>query len=127
MAPGRLFSLSLRSCARRPLRSAVAAGMVAAGVTAVLLVWGVIGGQRRALMGQAAETVFGALQVHAAGHARASDVLPVRPVLEGVDAWRAKVLAVPGVRAVSARLVFAGAGSEGDPSTSVIVTAFDGR
>lgn len=121
----RLSSLSLRSCARRPLRSAIAAGMVAAGVTAVLLVWGVITGQRRALMGQAAETVFGALQVHAAGYARASDVLPVRPSLQGVEQWRAKVLAVPGMRAVSARLVFGAELSAAEASTNVLVSAFD--
>ena len=125
MAPTRLFTLALRSCARRPLRSLIAAGLVAAGVTAVLLVWGVISGQRRALMGQAAETVYGALQVHAAGYATASDLLPVRPVLDGAAAWRAKVLAVPGVRAASARLKFGAVVSADDASTSIAVTAFD--
>src|SRR5262245_5524468 len=103
--------------------------MVAAGVAAVLLVWGVIKGQRRALMGQAAHTVFGALQVHAAGYARASDLLPVRPALQGVAAWRARVLAVPGVAAVSGRLVFgavvAAPEERGGASTGVRVTAFD--
>ena len=90
--PSRLLSFSARNIARRPLRSLVGAGLVAAGVTAVLLVWGVIAGQRRALMGQAAETVFGALQVHAKGYAKASDVLPVRPALDDAEAWRNKAL-----------------------------------
>lgn len=125
----RLFSLSLRSTLRRPLRSLVAAGMVAAGCTAVLLVWGVISGQRRALMGQAADTLFGALQVHAKGYAKASDVLPVRPALDDVSKWKSRLRTVPGVRAVSARLKFGGLISApdelGGASTTVSVTAFD--
>lgn len=125
VAPDRLLTLALRSCARRPLRSLIAAGMVAAGVTAVLLVWGVISGQRRALMGQAAETLFGALQVHAAGYAKASDVLPVRPALEDAAAWRRKVLEVPGVRAASARVKFGAVVSADEESTTLSVTAFD--
>lgn len=129
MSPARLLNLAVRSSARRPLRSLISAGMVAAGVTAVLLVWGVISGQRRALMGQAAETVYGALQVHAAGYAVASDVLPVRPALDGVAEWRARVLAVPGVRAASARLKFGAVVSapdeRGGGSTSIFVTAFE--
>lgn len=103
--------------------------MVAAGVTAVLLVWGVISGQRRALMGQAADTVFGALQVHAAGYAKASDVLPVRPALEDAAAWKQKALAVKGVRAASARLKFGAIVSapdeRGGASTSIWVLAFE--
>jgi putative ABC transport system permease protein len=124
-----MIRLGLRNSARRPARSAVAAGLVAAGVTAVLLVWGVIAGQRRALMGEAAETMFGALQVHAAGYARASDLLPVRPALDDAQSWRAKVLAVPGVRAASARLRFGAIVSapdeRGGGSTTLAVTAFD--
>lgn len=129
MRLGALLSFSARNIARRPLRSAVGVGLVAAGVTAVLLVWGVIAGQRRALMGQAAETVFGALQVHAKGYAKASDVLPVRPALDDAEAWRKKALAVPGVRAASARLKFGAVLSapdeRGGASATVIVTAFD--
>lgn len=129
MRATRLISLSARNIARRPLRSLVGAGLVAAGVTAVLLVWGVIAGQRRALMGQAAETVFGALQVHAKGYAKASDVLPVRPALDDAEAWRAKALAVPGVRAGSARLRFGAVLSapddRGGATATLTVTAFD--
>ncbi|MBL8951948.1 MAG: ABC transporter permease [Myxococcaceae bacterium] len=129
MRPGRLLSFSARNAARRPLRSAIGVGLVAAGVTAVLLVWGVIAGQRRALMGQAAETVFGGLQVHAKGYAQASDVLPVRPALDDAEGWRQKALAVPGVRAASARLklgaMLSAPDARGGASATVTVVAFD--
>ncbi len=121
--------LGFKNLGRRRFRSAVAILVVAVGTAAVLVVWGVVTGQRRALVGQAVSGAFGALQVHAPGYRQARDMLPVKPSLRGVDAWSAEISAVPGVAAVSPRWVFGALISEpderGGASTSISVVAFE--
>lgn len=103
--------------------------MVATACASALTVWSIVTAQRRALGNEAAQTLYGAIQVFPQGHRQASELLPLRPNLTGLAALRQRIEAVPGVRAVSARLVFgamvSNAGEGEGRSASVAVTAFD--
>ncbi|MHB8878751.1 MAG: hypothetical protein ACYC8T_34050, partial [Myxococcaceae bacterium] len=123
----RTWSLAARNLARRRRRSLLSGGALALGVAAVVLLRAATGGVQRLNTSMLVDGVHGAVQVHRAGYLAASEAMPL--TLDFVDSpgLRARILAVPGVRALAPRIVFGAALAPADDreATQLVATAVE--
>lgn len=101
-----LLKLALRNLRRNRRRTAITFVALVAGVGAMVAIKGFIIGQRRQILENQMRGNLGALQVHKKGYVE--NVLGSPLTLDFADTpeLRAKVAAVPGVKAVSPRIEF---------------------
>lgn len=126
-----LFRLALRNLGRHRRRTALSISVLALGVLTLVLTRGMMNGVQRVNRSMLVDATFGALQVHRAGYFEVLDASPLTLDFDDSPELRARVLAVPGVRALSPRIHFAGVLSlpdEGDAPgafTHLMLTAVD--
>ncbi len=121
----RLLGIAARNLLRHRRRTVVSGLAVAFGVTALLIIAGVSQGFLEYLAAEIVEGRLGAIQVHRAGYVRAGQALPLALDLPDDAAFRARLRAAEGVRAVSARLVFGAQVSDGRRQAQVAVRGVD--
>lgn len=126
-----LLSLALRNLGRHRRRTALSISVLALGALTLVVTRGMMNGIQRVNRSMLVDATFGALQVHRAGYFEVLDASPLSLDFEDTPELRARVLAVPGVRALSPRIHFAGMLSlpdEGDAPgafTHLLLTAVD--
>lgn len=120
-----LFRFAVRNLQRNRRRTIATAAAIAMGVTALVFARGWVDGVTQAIRGYATDSRLGALQVHPAGYAKVTDLLPVNLHLSQPAALIDHVRSTPGVAAVTERIHFAGSLSNGDQDTLVLATAID--
>lgn len=103
------------------------AAAIAVGVAALVFARGWVDGVTQAIRAYATDSRLGAIQVHAAGYAKVTDLLPVNLHLPRPAALIDHIRRTPGVAAVTQRIHFAGSLSNGDQDTLVLATAVDPR
>jgi putative ABC transport system permease protein len=120
-----LLTLALRNVARSKARSALTTGAITFGILMTLLLGALIHGMHRYLIDDTVKARVGALQVHRAGYFALRDRQPLKLDLEAGGALEAALLRVPGVAAVSPRLVFSGMLSNGGAATVFMAQGVD--
>ena len=119
-----LWVMAFRNVRRRPRRSALTLGAVTVGVAAVVFLDGFGRGFLDLITSLLVDGRMGAVQVHHAQHLDAES-LPLQYDLPSDSELAGRMAAVPGVRAVTPRLVFEGMLTNGLSSTMVMVTGVD--
>jgi len=122
-----LIRLALRNLARNRRRTLLTVLAIAVGVGALTGVRGFLNGLQGSLIRGVSEGGTGALQLHRTGFMASRDGLPLSPSAALDEGLLAKIGAVPGVRAVSPRIPFAGlvADPSGDKSALAILQGID--
>jgi putative ABC transport system permease protein len=119
-----LVALAARNLRRNPRRTAITLGGIMVGVAAQVFMAGTAVGFIHLVTDLLAESRLGSIQVHAAG-AFEEESEPLKKDLPQDPAVEARMLSVPGVKAVSPRILFEGMLSNGREGTVVYVTALD--
>lgn len=104
-----LLTLASRNLRRHPRRVALAMCALALGLAAVIILRGVVGGIQQLNTSMFVDGSIGALQIHRVGYTDAAELLPLSLDFEDSPELRAKVLAVPGVKALAPRIYFGAA------------------
>jgi putative ABC transport system permease protein len=120
-----LLTLAVRNVARSKARSAITIGAITFGILMTLLLGAVIHGMHRYLVDDTVKGRVGAIQVHARGYLALRDRQPLKLDLDASGRLAAAIERVPGVAAVSPRLVFAGMVSNGSAATLVTAQGVD--
>jgi putative ABC transport system permease protein len=119
-----LLRIALRNLRRNRGRSAISMSAILVGVAAMVWGQGFVSGMLRGLTEDMVLTRIGAIQVHRQGYLDAErDLLGYD--LPDDDAFRDRLRAVDGVRAVSPRIQFEGMISNGAVATLFVATAID--
>lgn len=127
----RLARLAVRNLSRHRRRSALSVTVLAFGVLALVTMRAVMDGVQTVNTSMMVDATYGALQVHKKGYFEVLDSSPLNLDFEDSEALRAKILAVPGVVALSPRIHFAAMLSlpdEGEAPgafTHLLLTAID--
>ncbi|MBS1150575.1 MAG: hypothetical protein H6Q89_2273 [Myxococcaceae bacterium] len=103
-----LLRLAGRNLLRHRRRTVLLSLTGALGVTALLLVAGLSTGFLTWLIETSVLAKVGAIQVHRIGYAKSAMATPLSLAFADAPQLRAKILSVPGVTAVSGRLLFSG-------------------
>ncbi len=88
---------------------ALSVSALALGIAAVILLRGVLGGIQQLNVSIFVDGSIGALQVHRAGYVDSAELMPLTLDFEDTPQLRQKLLALPGVRAISPRIYFGAA------------------
>lgn len=120
-----LFTLALRNVRRNRSRTALTLGAIAFGVFMTLFLGGFAQGFVNMLVDDTVLGKTGAVQVHRKGYFDLRDSQPLDYDFDEGGELARRLGAVPGVRAITARLVFSGLVNDGNSSTLVTVTALD--
>jgi putative ABC transport system permease protein len=137
-----LLKLAVRNLLRNKKRSAITLVALIVGVGAMVAVSGFINGFRGMIIENQAKGLLGSVQVHHAGYVANVQSSPLTLDLADTKELRARIAAVPGVKAISARIDFGAQLSTPDlkppnddgselseadrgTSTFLMVTAFD--
>jgi len=120
-----LFRFAVRNLQRNRRRTLATAVAIAMGVAALVFARGWVDGVTQAIRAYATDSRLGALQIHPAGYAKVTDLLPVNLHLSQPAALIDHVRGTPGVAAVTQRIHFAGSLSNGEQDTLVLATAID--
>lgn len=102
----RLLALAARNLRRHRRRTAISFSALALGLALVIAGRAFVNAQHAMMIEGAVQADLGALAVHRAGHAAAVTQSPLAVDLEDSPALRARILSVPGVRAVAPRIRF---------------------
>lgn len=105
----RLTTLAVRNLTRHPRRVAIAIAALALGVASVVMLRGMSDGVQALNVSIFVDGNIGALQVHRAGYTEASELMPLTLDFADTPELRAKVLGVPGVKALAPRIYFGAA------------------
>lgn len=103
-----LVRLAARNLARHKRRTVLLTLVGSLGVVALLLIAGISTGFIRWMVDNAVLSKIGAIQVHRAGYAKSALATPLALAFDDTPELRAKLSAVPGVSAVSGRILFSG-------------------
>ena len=120
MSLRRLPRLALRNVARNRRRSRITLGAIAFGVTAVIVLRGMLGGFLALMVRDVVEGQTGALQVHRRGYLDDVEAMPLSLSMPADEAFIAKLRAVPGVKAVTPRIQFSGLVTNGISQTMFV-------
>jgi len=119
-----LLSIALRNVLRNRRRTMITLAALLVGVSVMVSIRGLLSGFQRALVLGVVQGQTGAIQVHRKGFL--ANVLANPLQLDfAVDEVLAKVRAVPGVQAASARIPFAGLVAVGDQTLFFAATGLD--
>ena len=103
-----LLRLARRNLSRHRRRTVLLGLAGALGVVALLLIAGLSTGFVHWMIENAVLAKLGAIQVHKAGYAKAAVATPLALAFDDAPALRARISSVPGVAAVSGRILFSG-------------------
>jgi putative ABC transport system permease protein len=120
-----LLTLAVRNVARSKARSAITTGAITLGILMTLLLGALIHGLHRYLIEDTVKGRVGALQVHRKGYFELRDRQPLKLDMEAGGEVEEELLRVPGVAAVSPRLVFSGMVSNGSSATLFLAQGVD--
>jgi putative ABC transport system permease protein len=120
-----LLDLAARNVRRNKSRTALTLGAIGFGVLMTLFLGGFAQGFRNLLIDDTIRGKTGAMQVHRRGYFDVRDNQPLDLDMEQGGELERRIRAVPGVTAVTPRLVFSGLLNNGSNSTNVVVTAMD--
>jgi len=120
-----VFSLAFRNLWRHRRRTLITMSALVIGMTVVIFLAGFRNSFIKLIVDDAIRSEAGAFQVHRAGYMDSTDAAPLDLNLPVDAAMEAKILAVPGVAAVTPRVRFAGLVSSGSTSTMFIGTGID--
>ncbi len=121
----RLPGLALRNVARNRRRSRITIGAILFGVTAVILLKGMLGGFFGLMIQDVVEGRTGALQIHRAGYLDDVEAMPLSLSMPADDGFLARIRAVPGVKAVTPRIQFGGLVTNGISQTMFVGRGVD--
>ncbi len=117
-----LIRLAFRNVLRNKGRAVFTTGAIGFGVMMTLLLGSFVVGLGNAMVDDIVEGKVGALQVHRKGYDDVRENQPLDLDFAEVGGAMDKVRKVPGVTAVSPRLVFSGLAANGAQSTMIVVT-----
>lgn len=120
-----LARFSVRNLQRNRRRTFATGAAIAIGVAALVFARGWVDGVSEAIREYATDSRLGAIQIHAAGYSKVTDLLPVNLYLKEPASAIDAVRRTPGVTAVTERIHFAGSLSNGEQDTLVLATAVD--
>ena len=120
-----LITLAIRNVRRNKSRTALTLSAIGFGVLMTLFLGGSAQGFRNLLIDDTIKGRSGALQVHKKGYFDVKDSQPLDFDIEQGGELENRIRAVPGVVAVTPRLVFSGLLNNGANSTPVVVTGMD--
>ena len=120
-----LLSLAFRNVLRNKSRSAFTISAIGFGVLMTLLLGSFVIGLGNAIADDVIKGKIGALQVHKKGYDDVRENQPLDLDMPNDPAFLAKIRAVPGVVAVSPRLVFSGLAANGSQSTMIVAVGID--
>jgi putative ABC transport system permease protein len=120
-----LLQLAARNILRTKARSALTFGAIFLGVLLSILLSGFGNGFSMLMRNDIVYSKVGAIQVHRRGYADVRDSQPLDLDMEEGGALVARIRAVPGVRAVTPRLVFSGLINNGADATTYIARGID--
>lgn len=103
-----LLRLAARNLKRHLRRTVLLTLVGSLGVVALLLIAGISTGFIRWMIDNAVLSKIGAIQIHRAGYAKSALATPLALAFEDTPALRGRIAAVPGVSAVSGRILFSG-------------------
>ncbi len=120
-----LIGLAFRNVLRNKGRAGFTVGAIAFGVMMTLMLGSFVIGLGNAMIDDVVNGKVGALQVHRKGYDDVRENQPLDLDFAQTGEVIEKVKRVPGVTAVSPRLVFSGLAANGSQSTMVIATGID--
>ncbi len=120
-----LFSLAVRNVLRNRSRTALTLAAIGFGVLMTVFLGGLAQGFANTLIDETVRGKVGALQVHLKGYADAKDSEPLDFDFPEGGALLKRIESVPGVTAVSPRIVFSGLVNNGSSSTLFLATALE--
>ena len=123
----KLFTLAVRNVTRNKSRSALSAAAIGFGVLMTLLLGSFIYGLGNVMVDDIVKGKTGALQVHRKGYDDVRENEPLDLDFPQKGGVVDQVRAVPGVTAVSPRIVFGGILNNGTQSTMYKAVAFDAK
>jgi putative ABC transport system permease protein len=103
-----ILSLAVRNLGRHRRRTALSITVLALGVLSLVTMRGLLNGIQTVNRSMFVDATYGALQVHKAGYFERIDASPLALDFDDTEALRARLRAVPGVKALSPRIHFAG-------------------
>jgi putative ABC transport system permease protein len=121
----KLLQLAVRNVTRNKSRSALTMGAIGFGVLMSLLLGSFIYGLGNVMIDDIVKGKTGALQVHRKGYDDVRENQPLDLDFAQHGGIVAQVAAVPGVTAISPRIVFGGILNNGTQSTNYVAIAFD--
>lgn len=120
-----LLRIAFRNIGRQRRRTALALCALIFGVVAVIALRALSDGFIRLTLDEVVLARTGAVQVHRAGYVQDLHALSTRRSLPYDEAFRQRLLAVPGVRAVTGRILFSGLIGDGRSQTSFVGRGID--
>lgn len=120
-----LLLLAVRNVARSKARSALTTGAITLGILMTLLLGAFIHGMHRYLIDDTVKASVGAIQVHHKGYFEQRDRQPLKLDLEEGGALEDAMRHVPGVAAITPRLVFSGMVGNGNTATIFMAQGID--
>ncbi len=117
--------LALRNVFRNKGRSALTCGAIGLGVLMTMLLGGFVFGLTGIIVDDVIQGRTGAIQVHLRGYDNVKDNLPLDFDMPYGGELQTKIAAVPGVTAVSGRILFADSLNNGTRNTFVVGNAHD--
>jgi putative ABC transport system permease protein len=120
-----LLRISARNVVRNRRRSGIAFLAIFLSVAVMVGIKGFFNGMQASIVEATVLGQTGALQVHRKGFLKSANASSLSLDLPAEGAFLAKVLAVPGIKAASARIVFSGMVSTKDLSSPALFAALD--
>jgi putative ABC transport system permease protein len=122
-----LIRIAFRNVLRNRRRSLIAFLAVFLSITVTLSLRGLVNGMVSSMRSAVVLGQVGALQIHHTGFLKATNGASLDLDVPADEAFLAKIYAVPGVRAVTARIVFGGMVNANDATSPALITAIDPR
>lgn len=120
-----ILRIAAKNLWRNKRRTVIALAAIVIGSFMVMIMNGFGNGVRGVMIEGMVKAQVGAIQVHRKGFVDNIEGAPLKLNLPDSPELRRKILAVPGVTAVSGRITFVGLGSTGAKSSMVFVQAMD--
>jgi putative ABC transport system permease protein len=120
-----LFRIALRNVVRNRRRTLITLAAILVGVGVLVTIRGLMNGLQHALISGVVEGQTGAIQIHRKGYLKNVLSSPLTLDFPVDEAFQKKVLAVPGVAAVTPRIAFVGMASSGDDTLVLQAIAVD--
>lgn len=117
--------LAVRNVLRSRARSGLTIGAIGFGVLMTLVLGSFIAGLGNVMIDDTIKSRTGAVQIHLKGYDDVRENQPLDLAMEQEPVWLAKVRAIPGVTAVTPRLVFGGILNAGAHSANYVGIAVD--
>lgn len=117
--------LAIRNVLRSRARSALTIGAIGFGVLMTLVLGSFVAGLGNVMIDDTVKTRTGAMQIHRKGYDDVRENQPLDLAMEQEPAWLVKVRAIPGVTAVTPRLVFGGILNTGAQSANYVGIGVD--